>query len=1367
MDQNKNIQIGEKPLQGNPPLIILRQPPVEDYNLNKNVIEDEIQINQGQQHFKSSISSANDLNQENNVFRFQSGDSQANQNIVPVKANSSKKKWIIGLAILLAIGVILGVVLALTLKSNNQSDANEVIKIPLTYAKYKSTVDVGQESNLVKIIHVPKSQKIYEYKLYNNQTTISGNGQKSVTNSLIVHQFGLICSDVTEDEFKMFMYIIDSKMYENDKLNSQLTGFPKIYEKEISAGARRNLQQAKNVEDGISQGNEFLTDESNKSLENEYAPLNEQEIKLLASKGISADQYYSSRYPIIQFTLDKNSKIKQIQQPVNLRLDIFQVYINIIEQVTPIVQSDLYKITDQNGNKRRMLQNYEQRILSGEKIQPQLQATVDSNGQANLNKQYEQNKVNDNDSIQKSNYSQDSVIQNGALLESKAKSDFKVEDNKVDENGDMPLFKGIEMNSECKISFVSQEDEVDDDFINLITSTFSSMSVLSQTYDEAIDTYNTVFKTSTQVGESQTNLDGEEITGRRLLAQKGSNLSPPIQKPIFRKNIAMFEFGADVRSECNDSGFVSKEDICSVGLYSFFNGASAKLVERQTKVNVSKILKLYQYIQFVVKDKLDIVKENVTGRLTRIKNSIDKLIDDLETVITVEKNPLLKVIYNVVNNDELQIFDLISKFEQVLQASVTTISKLIKDPLNNLKEMILGFLSKKNMIIENQMNYIQSALVDKLTETKRLIESQTTGLPAGVEEQIKFVLENLEDLLEQIIDQPLKQYLDTVEDFALKQINVIYASINEVDKYVSTQDIPEDAQETQKKLKEVIGSSYVIDTIKSIINKTVKTISEQKKVSDLMSKAIKQSVNDMTLEIYQKLEDLKTKFPESNSDSASNEIESFLSSFSEISNFNFDLTTGIKEWKQDVQDTVKTIRKLQEKRILTLIKSLFIQVTQFPKDLVVELVKQGKETVSKAKSAAVEMKDEIIQLKNSVFENSENILDDLKGMFADLKAFVSKTPQPDDNDPKFYETPLFDEIKDIAESIEAIVTYNYGAIGQTFKRFSGIPSKFQKFVDDLKLLGNQCMNYFGQIKLSITGIYIDQKQAWSDIRALFEKPKTEITQQIQDTFEDEYNKSLNEQVVSQLNQDISGLQNNDLENYKNGVHEQSFDVNQLFQSFVKNLIADANFEKIIEPYTLKIPFEYTYMYPTPIGLSLVLRLYASWDTSLKFKIGLKNAILDLGAGVSTKVTIGGEVGASAYVAEVGGYAEGDFLETSLMLGLNFKVLEKFKGSFYIDGSFKPYHIKIGIYYKTIFSLEKMSCDLSGRRRNLGWFSSISKFVKKSVDAVAKAAKVVAKAVEKVIKCVSTIQIEQKRHDIIDPIDIQGQTYSKRLVELQF
>lgn len=87
-----------------------------------------------------------------------------------------------------------------------------------------------------------------------------------------------------------------------------------------------------------------------------------------------------------------------------------------------------------------------------------------------------------------------------------------------------------------------------------------------------------------------------------------------------------------------------------------------------------------------------------------------------------------------------------------------------------------------------------------------------------------------------------------------------------------------------------------------------------------------------------------------------------------------------------------------------------------------------------------------------------------------------------------------------------------------------------------------------------------------------------------------------------------------------------------------------------------VPFEYSYSYPTPIGIILKMKLYASWDALLFFDVKLQNAILDMGAGAATKVVVGGEVSASAIVAEVGGYAEGTFLQAELRFGINLQVL---------------------------------------------------------------------------------------------------------------
>ncbi|EAR99175.1 transmembrane protein, putative (macronuclear) [Tetrahymena thermophila SB210] len=1371
MDQNISKFIDRKPLKDNP-ISILGQPVAPSMNLdNENMDDDDNQFNQNQPKSKSNIRSLDALSQDSSPNKLNSGKvvsdlvpQQQNPQMVSVKISSSKKKWIIGLTALVIIGVILGGVLAYKLKTDNRSDEyKEVIKIPANYNQYKESILSGQNNNLVKIIQVPKSQKIYEYKLYNNQTTVQGDGQKKITNSLIVHQFGLVCSNVTEDEFQMFIYIIDTKMYENNNLNNQLTGFPGILEKE-QAAAKRNLKQSQKPEDVANDSSEFRNKQSDNALQNEYAPLNDEEIKMLAQKGITPEQFYQSRYPIIYFTLDKNSKVKEIQQPINLRLDIFQIYLNIIEQVTPIVKSDFYQITDQNGNKKRMLSMYTQRILSGEEVNPKLTASIDEHGQANLSKQFEQNKVNSNDSSQSQDYSQNSVIQNGSLLESSAKSNFKMDDHKVDENGDMPLFKGIEMNSECKIAFIRQDDKIDDNLFNLIHTTFNYMSVLPQTLDEALDTYNSVFNTSTQNGNSHTDLDGEKINGR-ILENKGASLSPAIQKPIFRKNIAAFEFGADVRSECNDSGFIGKEDICTVGLYSYFNGASIKIVEKQTRVNVSKILKLYQYIQHLLKDKLDLIKDKVNGRLTTIKNDIDGLMDELEIVISIDKNPVLKEIYDVVNNDELQIFNLIADLEQFLKVTVSNITKLIKDPLGTLKERMLGFLSSNNISIENQINHIQSFLIDRLAKMKKLIDlAQTTGIPSSSYQQIYLTLENLEDVLIQIIDEPLKQYLDQVEGFILEQTNTMFASINEVDKSISSLN---PTQTVANRLKKIIGTSQIVDTLKSFISKTVKTIGQQYDLSDLMAKALKQSINSIKQEIYQKLEDLQQKFPSSSQNALSNpEIDQLLSDFSNITNFAVDLTSGIKELKEDVIQLVQTVKKLQEKKTLSIITDLIQQLSQFPTDLLQKLTEQGKETISKAKDVGSQMKEHILNWKDNLVEKCKKLLSDLSDIYADVKKFLRNTDFPED-DPNYYKAAIFDEVQDIVESVQSIIHYNYDAIGQTFKRFSQIPDKFIKFVNDLKLLGQRCMNYFGDIKIAFTQIYIDEKEAWSELRSLFEQPKEDIRQQIQLTIETEYNQNLNKKAIPEINNDINGLMNKDLAAYKGDVQQNNFDVQTLYKDLIHNLIVEAQFEKIIETPPLSIPFEYVYMYPTPIGVTLKLRLYASWDNSLRFKLAFYNATLDVAAGLSTKVTIGGEVGATVFVAEVGGYAEGTFLDTSLMLGLTFKVLEKFKGSFYIDATFSPYYIKMGLYYKTIFSIEVFKCAAE-RRRNLGILSAIGGFLKSTVGAVLKNSKnPIAKLVNKAINCLATLEIGTKRHDIFEPLSLKGETYKKRLYEVEF
>ena len=70
-----------------------------------------------------------------------------------------------------------------------------------------------------------------------------------------------------------------------------------------------------------------------------------------------------------------------------------------------------------------------------------------------------------------------------------------------------------------------------------------------------------------------------------------------IDKPIFRQNFDSIEFGANIKSECIESGFISTEDVCTVGLYGFFNGSTNKIIERQSYffvLNIS-LFKIYKF----------------------------------------------------------------------------------------------------------------------------------------------------------------------------------------------------------------------------------------------------------------------------------------------------------------------------------------------------------------------------------------------------------------------------------------------------------------------------------------------------------------------------------------------------------------------------------------------------------------------------------------------------------------------------------------------------------------------------------------------------------------------------------------------------
>ena len=84
----------------------------------------------------------------------------------------------------------------------------------------------------------------YDYKLVNNQEIILNDKvEKSV--SVVVHKIGLLCSDVTDSDFTMYMYIMNTKIFDNDKLVTEFKGFPDVIQDIQNVKLRRNLEGAK------------------------------------------------------------------------------------------------------------------------------------------------------------------------------------------------------------------------------------------------------------------------------------------------------------------------------------------------------------------------------------------------------------------------------------------------------------------------------------------------------------------------------------------------------------------------------------------------------------------------------------------------------------------------------------------------------------------------------------------------------------------------------------------------------------------------------------------------------------------------------------------------------------------------------------------------------------------------------------------------------------------------------------------------------------------------------------------------------------------------------------------------------------------
>ncbi|KAL4487119.1 hypothetical protein ABPG72_001571 [Tetrahymena utriculariae] len=1280
------------------------------------------------------------------------------------KSLTKKQKYFIGLAIFLAVAMIGGGLAAYFIISQQTSGP----KVPSTYPQYQNQIKVGQENNLVEIIHVPQSQKIYEYVLSNNQITAQSADKQSQTKSNISHKFGLVCLNVTDSSFDMLLYFIESKFVGNSETEqSTLKGYPSVKETQ-----RRFL----NSEEQPTQN------EKQEDLENEYGFLNQKEIDILKSQGISAEQFYASSLPIIRFTMLKNGAISYVQQPLKIRYDIHQIYLNILEQISPIVLKDFYHIS----HGKRLLSSSslknKERILNNEIVEPVYDAKIQDKGVVSASKQYQvSNERNDNKTRTHADYSQTSSIMNGALSSSHVSSKFSLEDELVDQNDNsQPLFSKLSMNSNCIINFISQEDVMDQSFLQTLIQDQENMSVLEMTWDQAIANYNEVFNQTKQAS----NLVNKESNNFRVL-QQAKSFSSSIAKPIFRKTYATMEFGADLKSECSDT--TTSGDICNVGLYSYFNGDSMKILEKSTSVNISKVLKIYQYITNILNDKIFVVSDQIQKNIDAVSLALDDILNKVDYTISVDQNPVLSQYKQIIQGDSLNIIGQIKQIEQLIQTTLNSVNQLLQDPLNTLTSRIFAYLEAKNPALKQQIMDIKNFYNEKYAKIKNFVDQakKNGSVSQAIKDEVKFLLDHHTQIIADVIEKPATEAMNSIEQSILENADKIFQNSTLIDQFINqninslVQNITSNANLTNlnlplnnvagfnvsDQLSAILSQLNGNGLIKQAISDVVKSVANNTQLINQLKDGLKQTLDTTKNTIIGQLESLKINANTSAEDQY--KIDNIKAELSSIISFGSEIYQDVMMVKKNITDLTEQIKNIKASDVKRISIDLTVNLLNLPVSMAVQIKDDALKTAEQLKNIGMKIYTDLMSWKNDLLNDSKVLLSQAKIVYQDVISFLNISSFPED-DPKSYQKPLYNDIEDSISGVRNLMNTKFNNITNKVQQIQNIPNKFKQFVVDLKTLYQNTLSFANEIKLTIVNNSIDTGLIGQYITKFIQGTKQQSELVVLNAVESQVNQPIALQASSALTAQATQLLSNDLlQTYSQVISGQEVDVKKIYKQLITQLIAAADFQQSFQFPNINIPVQYLFTYPTPIGIAIQLKLSASWNTGIQMSFVFKNSTLDLVSKVNTKVVVTGEISTTVLIASAGGYAQGTFLDSNITAGVQLQMLNNYHGSYYFDGSFSPFDVKVGIYYQYYMPKELQSCGEVIEPLNQ------SDSVKKSVQSVDVATQnptwkqLVSNKINQALKCLQGLKIQPVRKDLFDPLELKGDTYSKRIAEGTF
>ncbi|EGR32658.1 hypothetical protein IMG5_075230 [Ichthyophthirius multifiliis] len=955
-----------------------------------------------------------------------------------------------------------------------------------------------------------------------------------------------------------------------------------------------------------------------------------------------------------------------------------------------------------------------------------------------------------------------------------------------------------------------------------------------------------------QQKDEQNEKDDKQIENNN--DQKEKLIGETIDKPIYRKTIGTFEFGADLKSQCLESKIISEEDICTVGIYGYFNGKQTKIYERKTKINISQLLKYYQYIQHNFVKKSQSLKEKIEQNIQTVMTAFNRVLDKSEEMIDVQKNPILKEIYKTLDNDELGIIKLLNTFESLINTTLKNVNKLIEDPLNTIKERTFSFLSDKKIHIQDTVTSLYNYFKNKFMTIKNFIETNITiGIPQKIKDQINFFMNNYEQIIYQLLEQPLTKLMNETKQLILKKTNEIFNRTLEIDKIANmnaeqliqdglsqlknkisktTIQMQEEVQKYVKipnQFKKRLTGKFLMDMMQKLIKQVIQKISQNIDFTKLLKQTLQKGLSVMQVSV----QELLNKIPTNNDNNNLKDIQILFQENDEIVSLTVDLFSGFSEFKQEVIKLVNTLKKLQQGSMLKSISQFAQKIVGFPTEIAKQLKQQGIQMIDKIKNLGIRIKENIIQWKDGIVNTSKQLVLEVKNIYKEIKQFLVKPNFPKSSD-DYYKTPLFDEAKEIIQKVKESINLNFDPITTTLDRMKGIPDLFLKFIQQIKDMGKLTTKYWDQIKLSVGNIKQEGNSLWKMIqskanqanqkfnsilskevsfrflsrkhildkngvldkeyRILYGKEIIDTIQNnilVGDSLDEQLkNLNLNNQLVSVEDAALDLSQNginqvlDSLSQFKSKTSSENQNIDSLYSDLIKQLLDYFTYEKQVKIPAYRYPIDYSYTYVTSVGIGIKIMLRAEWQLDYDLGIKFKQAILTLSAGLSTRVTVSGQIAIDVGFTEVGGAADGVLFDTGLTVGLTLEPLNKFKGSIYLDGQFTPYYFKIGAYKGKIDLKEQQNCLDKKKGKENEKENDKGQGKKRMLDGENKEIIDVKSTISDILEdnaqpqkpividtganeCKIDIYGLPQRDWILGPLEFKGETYKKRFLEFKW